>query len=283
MTMNNFKELLEKDIQANFEYPDEKLISNLYYVSLSHSLKQVNAMNDISTQSEWISQNNWLSDECEQLKSTPIINFDALPHLCGCDNLSSCDGFFYDYNDKKFSLLVELKNCDRKTLDKYLSTTSGDSILIKLKHSKNLILSSLEFQGKYSGESLIEHTHVIVVYNGKNTKPVANSKMGYVSKQKVSRGANGKQNRANSLSFIFNDKDSKFGIEVKKLGYVSCCEDNFPVPAKPPVEKLKGVGKVRNFSIFSAQDFKKLVSFNYFQNWDWGNYSKYIDYNLIKK
>ena len=37
--MNNFQKLLKMDTQTNFEYPDEQLISNLYYVSLSYSLR----------------------------------------------------------------------------------------------------------------------------------------------------------------------------------------------------------------------------------------------------
>lgn len=254
-----------------------------------HSSRQIDAITDISTQNEWITQNSWLSNECEKLKDISVINFDILPKLCNCDNLTSCDGMLYDFNAKKFSLLIEFKNCDRKTLDKYLNITSNDSILTKLKDSKNLIVSKLEFQGKFTGQALIENTHIVVVYNGKNNKPIENTKMGYTPKQKVSHNKNGKQNRAIRLDINTKDKDSKFGLEVKKLGYVSCLENDFPVPAKPQSEKLKGVGKVRNFSIFSAQDFKKLVEFEsqndgciYLQDWDWGEYFEYINNNVKK-
>jgi hypothetical protein len=281
--MNNFQTLLEKDTQTNFKYPDERLISNLYYVSLSHSFRQIDSLADTFTQAEWIAQNSWLSDGCKELETIPIINFDVLPMLCGCDNLTSCDGFMYDFTARKFSLLIEFKNCDRKTLDKYLSTTSSDSILSKLKDSKRLIVSELKFQGKFTGDTLISNTHVVVVYNGKNNKAIENTPMGYIPKQRVSHNKNGKQNRAVRLSVNTKDRDSKFGIEVKKLGYVSCLENDFPVPAKPPTEKLKGVDKVRPFSIFSAQDFKNLVNSEYFQSWNWGEYSQYIKFNVGKE
>lgn len=281
--MNNFQELLKMDTQTNFEYPDEQLISNLYYVSLSYSLRQINSITDISTKNDWITQNNWLSNECENLKNIPIVNFDKLPKLCNCDNLTSCDGLLYDFNAKKFSLLIEFKNCDRKNLDKYLDIMSKDSILTKLKDSKNLIVSNLEFQGKFSGELLIKNTHIVVVYNGKNNKPVNNTNLKHILKQQVSHNSKGKQNRAINLNTHTKNKDSKFSLEVKKLGYTSCLENDFSVPAKPQAEKLKGVGKIRYFSIFSAQDFKKLVELKsqnddcvYLQDWDWGEYCEYM-------
>jgi hypothetical protein len=112
-------------------------------------------MSNFQTLLEKDTQTSWLSDGCEELKYIPIINFDVLPMLCGCDNLTSCDGLLYDFsNTRKFSLLMEFKNCDRK---------------------------------------------------------------------------------------------------------------------------------VRHFSIFSAQDFKNLVNSEYFQSWNWGEYSKYIKLNVGKE
>ena len=172
---------------------------------------------------------------------------------------------------------------DRKNLDKYLDIMSKDSILTKLKDSKNLIVSNLEFQGKFSGELLIKNTHIVVVYNGKNNKPVNNTNLKHILKQQVSHNSKGKQNRAINLNTHTKNKDSKFSLEVKKLGYTSCLENDFSVPAKPQAEKLKGVGKIRYFSIFSAQDFKKLVELKsqnddcvYLQDWDWGEYCEYM-------
>lgn len=270
-TMNKFCDLLKDDYESEFEYADERLISNLYYTSLSYSLRE-------EKNSEFFKENNkWLFNSENFGGSIPTVNFDVLPKLCGCEDISSCDAFFYDYSGNRKSLLIEFKNCDRAKLqDKFIKLTSNDSIIVKIKDSKNLIISQLDFDGQYTGTDLVSNTHIIIVYNGKNNVPLKNISLSYNSK--VRRSERGKPTRALSMSFTksVDEEKDRFGLEIKKIGFSQCTSSDFPVPGEPDFIKSKGIGKIRNYTLFSASDFKKLIDTKYFSEWDWGDYATYI-------
>lgn len=263
--------LLKSDCESKFEYADERLISNLYYTSLSHSLREE------KNSENFREKNKWLFDSEDIGKSIPTINFDALPKLCSCEDMSSCDAFFYDYSGSKKSLLIEFKNCDKDTLQsKYIELNSDDSIIKKIIASKNLIISKIEFDGKYTGADLVSNTHIIIVYNGKNNMPSKNFSLSHVPK--VKKSEKGKSTRATTILFTksVNEENNRFGLEIKKIGFSHCISTDFPVPGKPDFAKSKGIGKTRNYTLFSAFDLKEMIDKGYFNDWDWGDYATYI-------
>ncbi len=270
-TMIKFCYLLKADYESEFEYADERLISNLYYTSLSYSLREE------KNSEVFKEKNKWLFNSEDIDGSISTINFDVLSKLCGCEAMSSCDAFFYDYNGNRKSLLIEFKNCDKATLqNKYFKLTSNDSIMVKIKDSKNLISSQLYFEGKYTGIDLVSNTHIIIVYIGKNNMPSKNISLSY--NPKVRRSERGKPTRASSMSFTksVNEEKDRFGLEIKKIGFSQCTSSDFPVRGEPDFIKSKGIGKIRNYTLFSAFDFKKLIDIGYFNEWDWGDYATYI-------
>ncbi|MDE6087198.1 MAG: hypothetical protein K2G25_02300, partial [Oscillospiraceae bacterium] len=115
-----------------------------------------------------------------------------------------------------------------------------------------------------------------IVYNGKNNMPSRNIPLSY--NPKVRRSEKGKPTRAASMSFTkhVNEEKDKFGLEIKKIGFSECISSDFPVPGEPDFVKSKGIGKIRNYTLFSVLDFKKLIDMEYFSGWDWGNYATYI-------
>lgn len=270
-TMIKFSDLLKADYEREFEYADERLISNLYYTSLSYSLREEKNSEVFKEKNKWL----FNSEDINGRIST--INFDVLPKLCGCEAMSSCDAFFYDYNGNRKSLLIEFKNCDKATLqNKYFKSTSNDSIIRKIKDSKNLISSQLYFEGKYTGIDLVLNTHIIIVYGGKNNIPSKNITPSYIPK--VKRSEKGKPTRASSmlLTKSVNEENDRFGLEIKKIGFSKCISSDFPVPGEPDFIKSKGIGKTRNYTFYSASDFKQLIDKGYFSGWDWGDYATYI-------
>ena len=48
------------------------------------------------------------------------------------------------------------------------------------------------------------------------------------------------------------------------------------MPGEPDFIKSKGAGKTRNYTLFSASDFKELIDKGYFGRWNWGAYATYI-------
>lgn len=270
-TMIKFSDLLKADYEREFAYADEQLISNLYYTSLSYSLREE------KNSEVFKEKNKWLFNSKDIDGSISTINFDVLPKLCGCEAMSSCDAFFYDYSGNRKSLLIEFKNCDKATLqNKYFKSTSNDSIIGKIKDSKNLISSQLYFEGKYTGIDLVLNTHIIIVYGGKNNIPSKNITPSYIPK--VKRSEKGKPTRASSMSLTksINEENDRFGLEIKEIGFSQCTSSDFPVSGEPDFIKSKGIGKIRNYTLFSAFDFKQLIDKEYFSGWDWGDYTTYI-------
>lgn len=265
--MNNFSELLKNDATSDYEYEDEKLVSTIRYTSLSHSLREEPNSEDFKKDNQWLFNEN---DESGKIK---VINFDRIPEICGCSGVNTCDAFFYDFSGNSKSYLIEFKNCSRDVLQrKYLKTDSDDSILKKVKGSKEIICSKLNFEGKYTSSELISNTHVVIVYNGKKIVPTRNIPLNSILKQKSSR-----QKPAN-VNFRKSEEETtdKTGIEIKKAGFSECCKNDFPVPGKPEFVKNKGKGSVRNYTLFSDTDFREVIEKQFFSNWEWGEYSVFF-------
>lgn len=73
-----------------------------------------------------------------------------------------------------------------------------------------------------------------------------------------------------------SDAYERFGRMVQSLGLEYCSEDAFPGDALPRAKKVKGSGRIRHFSMFSAQDFAEMIENDFFSDWKWGDYQRYF-------
>ena len=269
--MNNFGELLKKDCQISYEYEDEHLVSTLRCTSLSYSLREE------PNSSDFKNKNRWLFSEDDEAGKIKVINFDRVPDMCCCSGTNTCDAFFYDFNGKSRSYLIEFKNCSRDVLHKkYLNLKSDDCILRKITESAVLIENELEFDGKYTSSELVSDTHIIIVYNGKNNMPARCIPFESVKKKRSDGIETPRKPERVSFKKSVEDNVDRIGAEIVKTGFSVCFKDDFPVPGKPDFEKVKGTGKVRNYTLFTNTDFTELVRKDFFADWDWGAYSEFF-------
>lgn len=74
--MNVLSEVTKEDTQE-FYYPDEKIASNIYQVSLSHALRALAGMEE-TEKLEKEKANSWLECETEKVHSVPVLDFDNI-------------------------------------------------------------------------------------------------------------------------------------------------------------------------------------------------------------
>lgn len=273
--------LLNKDALTTYEFEDEKLASTIYYTSFSTSLREIairKARGDNVEECE--EENQWILGSEKNAMSINAINFDKLPSLCNADGLRSVDALIMDLDPCKLHFVIEFKRCSKQTmLEKYIVSSSDDSILQKLKDTRNLICNLLSIEG-VEANSFLRSTHVIIVYLGKNNT-VSDFQAPILGKGSVQKGANGKQNRASKIRYKqpmnSNPDLEELGVKIEQLGFAKCRKENFPVPGQPKYHSCKPERKIRNYSLFSSSDFIELIEkYNFFDSVNWGIYNKFF-------
>lgn len=275
----SLEELLEKD---SGEYEDEKLISNIYYTSLRTSIREIETLKKRNPEEAKIlsEKNDWLFNETKKSKQISAINFDILPGLLNISGASSPDALIINYKENEFHYLIEFKDCDKSTLiNKYLSFESSDCILKKFKDARKFILKGMCIND-ISVDDFVSLTHVVVVYNGKNNI-LSNFSMKKTKKTSPIRNSKGKQTKPCYVDFTRDARqnyvEERFGNEIIELNFALCQENYFPIPGELKSRKMKPVGKVKNYSIFGKNDFAKIIDeYNFFDNCDWGTYTKFF-------
>lgn len=266
-----------------YNYEDEKLASNIYYVSFSTSINEIETINKTNPEkAKKLNENNkWLLGTLEKAKTIPAINFDKLPALCKIDGLKSPDALLLNYNDDSLNLIIEFKNCSKRTLEQdYLSPKKDDSIYHKFADAVKLITSKLCIENYEDVKSFIAKTHIVVVYNGKNDS-LSKFPQSKIHKVIVSKNSKGKQNKAVKVNFNVQDyanpMEEEFSKAVNGLGYAKCKKEYFPIPGTPKYKRIKSEGKARDFSLFSSIDFISLMEeFSFFDGFNYGVYKKYF-------
>ena len=273
------------DVTKDAEYEDEKVQSNVYNVTLSTSYRKLESLKGTDDYDKYEQENRWLYDLCNKIDQIPTISFDCLKMQIN-PQFTSCDGFFYsaEKRDDKYSLLVEFKNVNRSKMLEYISSEDNDSIYSKVKDSVSMIKNDIEFEGGYTGDELIEKIHFIVVY-GERNDTVTTASLGFKKVQRASKDHGGRQNKAVCVERKKESSTKKeeeilknFGDKLQALNLAPCEKGYFGVPVRDPAAvKLKGIGKLYYFTMFSKHDFVKLVEdVDYFSKWNWGKYIGYF-------
>ena len=277
--MNVLNEVMEEDTQK-FCYPDEKIASNIYQISLSHPPRALAGVSE-NERIKREKSNEWLADETEKVHEVPILDFDNIIKKLS-NGRHSCDGFFYNFepNDGELHYLVEMKNVKgKKDMLKMLKDEGKNGIYDKLNDSVLMIKSELEFGGLHEHDDIIVHTHFFIVYPGKNDVPTMKPIL-KLKKTEVDRDGRNKQKRAGRKLTVSDKEETEiyvdFGNKVHKLGLAACDESLFPGEALPRARKVKGRCEQRQFSIFSARDFAKIIDSGFFTDWKWGSYQNYF-------
>ena len=226
--------LLDKDAKTPYEFEDEKLASTIFHTSFSTSLREIacrKARGDNVEECE--EENQWILGSEKNAMSINAINFDKLPPLCNADGLRSVDALIIDLDPCKLHFVIEFKRCSKQTLlEKYIASSSDDSILQKLKDTKNLICNLLSIEG-VEANLFLKNTHVIIVYLGKNNT-VSDFQAPILGKGSIQKGVNGKQNKASKIRYKqpknSNPDLEELGAKIEQLGFAKCRKEEFPVP-----------------------------------------------------
>ncbi|MBD5492022.1 MAG: hypothetical protein HDR16_07905 [Lachnospiraceae bacterium] len=277
--MNVLNEIAKENGQP-FEYPDEKIASDIYHVSLSYACRALNGMND-NERKQKEKLNKWLECETEHIHDVPVLAFDNITRKLS-NGKSSCDAFFYNFDPcaGEQHYLAELKNTNKKTVLSMIKDEGKDGIYNKVNDSVEMIKNQLEFGGKHEKDDIIVHTHFFIIYAGKNDVP-SREPIEMVKKTAVERDSQGKQRKAGRMipKSVKSDEEiyGHFENKIRKLGLAACDEDTFPGDALPRARKIiKGRTKQRVFSLFSARDFAAIVDSVFFSAWKWGSYQSYF-------
>ncbi len=274
------------DATIDAEYEDEKVQSNILNITLPISHKKLESLKGTNDYAKYEQENRWLYDLCEKIEKIPVISFDCLKKQVD-DDLKSCDGFFYnaDKDEAMYSLLVEFKNVNRSKILEFINSEDDDSLYGKIKDSISVIKNNIEFEEGYTGVELINRIHFIVVY-GERNDTVSTVSLGFKKVKPSSKDYRGRQNRATYVERKAETSTKRedeilvnFGNKLQSLNLASCEKGYFGIPIRDPeAVKVKGVGKLYYFTMFSKQDFVKLIDeVGYFNEWNWGKYARYFD------
>lgn len=278
------EELLNK--QKLSEYEDEKINSNFYLISLPTALRKLKSMEGSKDYDEKKMKNEWLSEICPMSRKISAISFDQLKMKIKPDSCS-CDGFLYHAGEQtdKLSILFEMKNINRSDMVSML-LSKKDSILDKVRDSVVLLRDEIDFSGAFTGQELVEHTHLLLIYGGK-ADSVSEASLGIGKKQIVKKDANGRQVKAARLPVKDQHKyESKkgekelfqrFSDELRGRGLASCKKGYFGIPVKDPKWEKQSGQKMLSFTMLSKEDLRKVIEdIRFFENWDWGVYRTYM-------
>lgn len=276
----NVLEKIVEERNCKKEYLDENIFSNLYFSSLSTSLRALNGYK-LDKRCEEEEKNRWLLSKSAKIKDINVINFDNVTR-CLDNGRASCDIMFYNFSigeENEYHFLGEVKNIGKQEMLKFIKSETDDGIYKKVKDCVQNIRTCLLFGGLQEGDDIIKNMHLFLVYCGKNTAATFDSpKM--PGKTHAEKSPKGKQSSATRgyRKYLYNEKAEceiydKFTKKMAELGLKPCNESTFPGNALPRVKKLgKGAGKTRQFSLFSASDFGQIVDSGFFDDWDWGKY-----------
>lgn len=266
-------DFLEAEAHCQPKQADEIIASNLYYVSFPHSLGILSGVGDEDQIVEMHKQNNWLQSVIPEAPNVYVINFDRIKeYMPDFRQLKSCDAYFYkSYSGKCF--LIEFKATTKEKLLKMLDlkTDNADALIKKVAHSKT-ILEKVCFNATGTPDDLVARTHVVIVYDGKNTEasPLA---VRDILPQKKRCASSGKQTRASiqgkSSRKEIDQPTKRFADYLqKKLGFCSVAKKEFPGFAYPD-------DSPRYATFMTARDFSKAV-YALFMGWDWGDFLPYF-------
>lgn len=276
-----FKELLDNQ---EYTYEDEKINSNIYLISLKKSLRQMKGLVGTKDYEKYLKENEWMREDCAECESIGVISFDKVKEMINAD-LPSCDGFFYNgsANPEKVSVLLEFKDVNKSKLLDYIKSDGNDSIYAKLRCSAEILKNNIEFEGGFTGEELIKHTHVIIVY-GDKADTVSNVQLGFGKKQVIQKNKNGRQSKAIITKHEITRKEDKqilnnFKKKVKKLEFASCEKGYFGIPiSEPDADKQNGAKKTYSYTLFTKKNFQDVIAKeNFFDGWNWGVYQEYFE------
>lgn len=267
-------DFLEVEAHCLPKQADEVIASNLYYVSFPHSLGIISGVGDEDQIAEMREQNNWLQSVIPEAPNVRVINFDRIKeYILDLQQLKSCDAYFYKSDSGK-CFLIEFKATTKEKLLKMLNlkTDNADALIKKVAHSKT-ILEKVCFNTAGTPDDLVARTHVVIVYDGKNTE-ASSLAVRDLLPQKKRCASSGKQSRAS-----FQGKSSRKEIDQptkrfadyiqQKLGFCSVTKKEFPGSAYPD-------DNPRYASFMTARDFSKAV-YALFVDWDWGDYCPYFN------
>lgn len=281
-------DLLKEEQGAAPEYHDERIASYLSMISFSESLRAFKSRTEHEKEQKK-GAFTWLTMYSEAIAKIPVLNFDRIKSRVNND-LTSCDGFFYNYNhtnEREMHFLLEMKNVNKSALVSMLDIhgrSGKDSILRKVQDSVLLIRKELEFGGAQEHGEIVENTHLLLVYGGKNDLPARNVRLPLPSKKRVERGTNKKQARAVSgtgqRDKAENDLIDLFGRQIERLGMKFCETAVFPGNFLPKAKKSCGT-KGRWYTIFTAQDFAEIIDRGFFRDWPWGEYSQFWKEEIV--
>ncbi|MCI5508882.1 MAG: hypothetical protein MR936_05620 [Eubacterium sp.] len=276
-------ELMENEMNSPPEFPDEGIVSTLYYVSLVRNLRSMEQTSeDFKRGNQLDTAQEWLKIHSEKLSKVSTLNFDKITEYINPD-FQSCDAFFYCFDGKYSSYLLEFKGTSKKNLLKYLKVNNAnkDQILEKIKLSKEIIINNVEFSGSLEHEELIKTIHCVVIYDGKNDVPVSSSiGSSLPRKRRVDKDQRNHQNKASRQvkpeQFSKEETIERFANAIKGLGFSPVTKNEFPGNALPKVKKILG-DKIRYATVMAAKDFAELVDDGYFDDWNWGDYQYFFD------
>ncbi len=267
-------DFLEVEAHCLPKQADEVIASNLYYVSFPHSLGIISGVGDEDQIAEMREQNDWLQSVIPEAPNVRVINFDRIKeYILDLQQLKSCDAYFYKSDSGK-CFLIEFKATTKEKLLKMLDlkTDDADALIKKVAHSKT-ILEKVCFNTTGTPDDLVARTHVVIVYDGKNTE-ASSLAVRDLLPQKKRCASSGKQSRAS-----FQGKSSRKEIDQptkrfadyiqQKLGFCSVTKKEFPGSAYPD-------DSPRYASFMTARDFSKAV-YALFVDWDWGDYFPYFN------
>lgn len=274
------------DATVDAEYEDEKVQSSVLNISLPTSYRELEILKGTEDYKEYEQKNRWLYDLCDKISQIPVISLDCLKMQVNPE-LKSCDGFFYnaDKDIEKYSILVEFKNANRSKILEYINSEDDDSLYGKIKDSISVIKNNIEFEEGYTGDELVNRIHFIIVY-GERNDTVSTVSLGFKKVKPSSKDYKGKQNRATYVERKAETSTKRedeilvsFGNKLQDLDLAFCEKGYFGIPIKDPeAVKLKGVGKLYYYTMFSKRDFVKLINeTDYFKQWNWGKYAERFD------
>ncbi len=296
MKLENY---LEQDLKVTHKYQDESIISNLYLTSIPMSLRELDSRGDgirreenagkrermQRNYQEEVKKQNWLSEDCDEIYKVKTLSLDQLKKRID-DKKKSCDAYFYYPNteDNKRNLMIEFKNVNKSKIIEYIKRDDKDGLWCKVMDSVSLLRESIGFEG-YNDEQIISNTHLMIVY-GERADTVSAMHMNLGSKKSVSKDKCGRQNSAVRFDRQYEKEYSiketkeildKFSDKIKAKGLAACPKGYFGVPIREPDQDKSGKDKVCWYTLYSKKDFQKVVGDEgFFENWDWGIYSKYL-------
>lgn len=274
-----FDKALEYDKSCPEEFPDEKIFSNIYYTSLSHSLRIMKSLvenndkniNDKKTMNEWIKVSEGDADKKEDIVNPEdicVINFDVMKNVMDVDKNRLCTVDALLLSEDK-SVIIEFKNTKlSKIYTEYINLDPKNKkcIMDKLICGKNLLKDYIE----------ISDVHFMLVYN-KNDIPSKIKSQKAEGTEEVHTNSKGKQSRVSKVKFTKpvskkNDVLKNFEKEFSKLGFSECKNTDFLSGTKCGKKMAKNNNK---FSLITQ--YELLEFYEIFKNWDWGDYAKYFN------